>query len=199
VVRTLANDHEDKRSAILSASTQVFAEIGFDRASMVQVANKWGSSKAALYHYFPSKNAILFAILDRHLSELTSHVLNLKRGDRSPEDFLSCMVEEILLQYRGNDSVHELQIHALGQLESDDQQLLRGHMRELVSFVSSIVQEARPVGLQTGSNDLRMATMSLFGMLNWYCTWNGGHGTDSRREYACFAVKIFLGGIQSLD
>ena len=199
MVRTLAKDHEDKRSAILSASTQVFAEIGFDRASMVQVANKWGSSKAALYHYFPSKNAILFAILDRHLSELTSHVLNLKRGDRSPEDFLSCMVEEILLQYRGNDSVHELQIHALGQLESDDQQLLRGHMRELVSFVSSIVQEARPVGLQTGSNDLRMATMSLFGMLNWYYTWNGGHGTDSRREYARFAVKIFLGGIQSLD
>ena len=124
MVRTLAKDHEDKRSAILSASTQVFAEIGFDRASMVQVAKKWGFSKAALYHYFPSKNAILFAILDRHLSELTSHVLNLKRDDRSPEDFLSYMVEEILLQYEGNDSVHELQIHALGQLGIDDQQLL---------------------------------------------------------------------------
>jgi len=40
-----------------------------------------------------------------------------------------------------------------------------------------------------------MATMSLFGMLNWYYTWNGGRGIKGRKEYANFAVTLFLKGV----
>ena len=195
MARTIAKDHGDKRHAILTASSKVFTDVGFDRASMAQVAKACSFSKAALYHYFPSKNALLFAILERHLSQLTGHVLKLKRLNRSIEEFLAHIVEEILLQYQGNDPVHELQIHALGQLDKKEQQILRSHMRELVSFVSEVISEARPSLTSQGPENLRMATMSLFGMLNWYYTWNGGRGTEGRREYARFAVQIFLKGV----
>ena len=195
MARSIAKNHENKRVAILTASSKIFADVGFDRASMVQVAKECGSSKAALYHYFPSKNAILFAVLDQHLSQLTSHVLGLRRLDLSAEDFLAYMVEEILTQYQGNDAVHELQIHALGQLEVKDQKILVRQMRTLVSYVSEVIKEARPIVFSEDTESLRMATMSLFGMLNWYYTWNSGRGLEGRRNYARFAVKIFLNGI----
>jgi|TARA_B110000444_G_scaffold256212_1_gene292114 AcrR family transcriptional regulator len=195
VARTIAKNHENKRVAILTASSKIFADVGFDRASMAQVAKECGSSKAALYHYFPSKNAILFAVLDQHLSQLTSHVLGLERLDLSAEDYLAYMVEEILIQYQGNDAVHELQIHALGQLDVKDQKILVGEMRKLVSYVSAVIKEARPAVFSADDESLRMATMSLFGMLNWYYTWNGGRGLKGRRNYARFAVKVFLNGI----
>ena len=83
----------------------------------------------------------MFAVLDQHLSQLTSHVLGLRRLDLSAEDFLAYMVEEILTQYQGNDAVHELQIHALGQLEVKDQKILVRQMRTLVSYVSEVINE----------------------------------------------------------
>ena len=195
MARTIAKNHENKRAAILTASNKIFVDVGFDRASMAQVAKECGSSQAALYHYFPTKNAILSAVLDQHLSQLTSHVLGLHRLDLSAEDFLAYMVEEILIQYQGNDAVHELQIHALGQLDAKDQKILVGQMRKLVAYVSEVIKEARPTVFSEDDESLRMATMSLFGMLNWYYTWNSGRGLEGRRNYARFAVKVFLNGI----
>ena len=144
MARTISKNHQQKRDSILAISSKVFAEVGFDRASMAQVAEECGYSKATLYHYFPSKNGILFAILDQHLSQLSCHVLNLTRGNLSAENYLAYIVEEILVQYQGNDAVHELQINAIGQLEIADQEILIAHMRKLVSYVSKIISEVRP-------------------------------------------------------
>ena len=108
MARTISKDYDSKRVLILETASKVFADVGFDRASMAQVANECDFSKAALYHYFSSKNAILFAILDGHLSHLSNHILNLKRSDPLAESFLGHIVEEILVQYQGNDAIHEL-------------------------------------------------------------------------------------------
>ena len=195
MARTISKDYDSKRVLILETASKVFADVGFDRASMAQVANECDFSKAALYHYFSSKNAILFAILDGHLSQLSNLILNLKRSDPLAESFLGHIVEEILVQYQGNDAIHELQIQAIGQLDISDQKILISHMRKLVSYVSKIIQETRPFKYKNNDEALRMATMSLFGMLNWYYTWNGGRGIKGRKEYANFAVTLFLKGV----
>ena len=195
MARTISKNHQQKRESILAISSKVFAEVGFDRASMAQVAEECGYSKATLYHYFPSKNSILFAILDQHLSQLSCRILNLTRGILSAEDYLAYIVEEILVQYQGNDAVHELQINAIGQLDIADQEILIAHMRKLVAHVSKIISEVRPEKFSNDDKGLRMATMSLFGMLNWYYTWNGGRGIEGRKEYANFAASLFLKGI----
>ena len=195
MARTISKDYDSKRVLILETASKVFADVGFDRASMAQVANECDFSKAALYHYFSSKNAILFAILDGHLTQLSNHILNLKRSDPLAESFLGHIVEEILVQYQGNDAIHELQIQAIGQLDISDQKILISHMRKLVSYVSKIIQETRPFKYKNNDAALRMATMPLFGMLNWYYTWNGGRGLQSRKKYARFVVDLFLKGI----
>jgi len=64
-----------------------------------------------------------------------------------------------------------------------------------VAYVSEVIKEARPTVFSEDDESLRMATMSLFGMLNWYYTWNSGRGLEGRRKYARFAVKVFLNGI----
>ena len=45
-------------------------ELGYASASMAQLAEGCGTSKAGLYHYFPSKEAILFESLDRYTRRL---------------------------------------------------------------------------------------------------------------------------------
>ncbi|CAD6537704.1 HTH-type transcriptional regulator BetI [Paraburkholderia kirstenboschensis] len=51
---------EEKRQAIVDAAFEVFSEVGFERASMSEIAARAGGSKATLYSYFESKE-VMFA------------------------------------------------------------------------------------------------------------------------------------------
>jgi AcrR family transcriptional regulator len=53
--------------AIYDASVQVLLKNGAERLTTVHVARRAGVSVGTLYQYFPNKQALLFAVLERHL------------------------------------------------------------------------------------------------------------------------------------
>ncbi|MDP7151015.1 MAG: helix-turn-helix domain-containing protein, partial [Paracoccaceae bacterium] len=75
MARTIAKDHDEKRALIRKAAAKVFAEQGFDRASMSLLAKEAGISKANIYHYYGSKDALLFDLLDTKLAALLRRIL----------------------------------------------------------------------------------------------------------------------------
>lgn len=54
---------ESRRQAILDAATEVFREVGFERASMSMINARVGGSKATLYGYFASKEELFAAAM----------------------------------------------------------------------------------------------------------------------------------------
>lgn len=54
-----------KRDEILEVAGAVFLELGYERTSMAEIAVRVGGSKATLYGYFPSKDALFLAIAQR--------------------------------------------------------------------------------------------------------------------------------------
>jgi AcrR family transcriptional regulator len=66
MARPKSATHEIKRDAILDIAAQSFAQSSYPAASMNEIAAACGTSKARLYHYYESKEAILFDLLDRH-------------------------------------------------------------------------------------------------------------------------------------
>jgi hypothetical protein len=58
--RGLARDHAEKRDALRRGAAAHFAAQGYERASMASVAAACGVSKALIYHYYDSKEALLF-------------------------------------------------------------------------------------------------------------------------------------------
>lgn len=57
---------EERRGAILDAALRVWARGGFDATSVAEIAREAGLTKGTLYLYFPSKQALLEAALQRH-------------------------------------------------------------------------------------------------------------------------------------
>ncbi|HKX41630.1 MAG TPA: TetR/AcrR family transcriptional regulator [Burkholderiaceae bacterium] len=55
---------EAKREAILEVASQVFLELGYERASMDEIAARGGGSKVTLYGYFSSKHQLFLAVVD---------------------------------------------------------------------------------------------------------------------------------------
>ena len=58
--------------AILTATARILVKEGFDRASTNRIAEEAGVSVGSLYQYFPGKEALVAALIERHLDEMTS-------------------------------------------------------------------------------------------------------------------------------
>jgi AcrR family transcriptional regulator len=60
--------------AILEATARILVREGFDKASTNRIAGMAGVSVGSLYQYFPSKEAIVAALIDRHNQEVMREV-----------------------------------------------------------------------------------------------------------------------------
>lgn len=61
---------EDRRIAILDAALEVFGSRGFHAASIDEIAQTAGISKALIYEHFPSKKDLHVSLLERHAQEI---------------------------------------------------------------------------------------------------------------------------------
>lgn len=198
MARTIAKDHGEKRAQILKSAARVFAEQGFDRASMAMLASECGISKANIYHYYDSKDALLFDLLDSYLSTLRDRVCGVAVDGRTPEQALRDTVLEILLAYQGADDEHRVQSAGLAALPEDQQKRLKSYQRDMVRHLSAILGRLAPAKFDGNPARLRAAAMSVFGMLNWFYMWHPGADEAARRDYARLVADLTLGGLPAL-
>jgi AcrR family transcriptional regulator len=72
--RAPQQDRSTRRvTAFLGAAEALFAELGFEAATMTAIAERAGSSIGALYSYFPDKKAIALALLDTYAGQIKEH------------------------------------------------------------------------------------------------------------------------------
>jgi AcrR family transcriptional regulator len=69
-VSVVGDDHNSKRRQILEGARAVFLDLGFDGASMGEIARAAGVSKGTLYVYFADKNRLFEAIVEQESNEL---------------------------------------------------------------------------------------------------------------------------------
>ena len=189
MARGLARDHDEKRAALRKGAAQYFARHGFDRASMTGAAKSCGVSKALIYHYWASKEDLLFDILDTHLSDLVE-VVEAARGEG-----VRGVIRAVLSAYEDADAEHKLQLDALSVLPPERQTPLIALQRRLVAVMSQAVAEEAP-GLSPDRQ--RAVAMSVFGILNWFYMWHRPGKGLSRAAYAELAGDFVLGGLRAL-
>ncbi|CAM3426500.1 TetR family transcriptional regulator [Rouxiella silvae] len=108
--------------AIFEATIQVLLSDGLQRLTTIRVAERAGVSVGTLYQYFPQKQALLFAVLQRHL-EMMSETMEL--ATQSAHNLpLSTMVNIVVSAFMAAKTENVLQASALysvaGELDSRD-------------------------------------------------------------------------------
>ena len=196
MARTRAQDFEEKQRSIVESAAQVFAEQGMDKASMSQIAHQAQVSKALLYHYYPSKDALIFAIIITHLEELDEAIQAADDPALPPHQRLRSLVGAVLDGYRGADNQHKVQLNGTAALTDDQKAQIMEVERGIVKRFSAVLDHINP-GLNTRERPLLMpVTMSLFGMMNWVYMWFKDGGRISREDYADVATTLILEGIK---
>jgi len=86
---------ETRRTAIVETAAGVFLDLGYEGASMKEVSIRLGGSKATLYGYFSSKEALFIAVVQMYA---TSSLYNAV-ADLAADPGISVSLEESLLQF----------------------------------------------------------------------------------------------------
>ncbi|SLN40134.1 HTH-type transcriptional repressor KstR2 [Roseivivax jejudonensis] len=199
MARPRARDFDAKRHGLLVEAARVFADMGMEHASMAQIAAAAGVSKSLLYHYYPSKHALIYAIIATHLEALDADLAATDAEGAAPEARLRRLVGVVLDAYRGADDFHKVQLNAGPALPEAERTALRRIERRIVRRFSDVIAAVRPDLDDNATPRLMPVTMSLFGMMNWVYLWFREDGPISRDAYADLATDLILGGVRGLD
>lgn len=189
MARPKSSQHELKRDEILDVAAQCFADRSYPAASMNDIASAGGTSKARLYHYYESKEAILFDLLDRYTQRLLAVIgqVEATAQRRSLDDraALHELVRSFLDEYEHSATRHVALLHDTKFLGDIQRDLILNRQRDVVLAVTRFLRRAYPARI-TATNQTPV-TMMLFGMINWTFTWLKPGGPLS---YSAFAEDV---------
>ena len=189
MARPKSLQHEIRRDEILDIAAQCFAERSYPAASMNDIAAAGGTSKARLYHYYESKEAILFDLLDRYTQRLLAMIgqaeATAQRRDLDDRAALHELIRSFLQEYETSATRHVALLHDTKFLGESQRELILDRQRDVVSAVTRFLRRAYPA--RVSAVNQTALTMMLFGMINWTFTWLRPAGPLS---YGAFAEEV---------
>lgn len=196
----------DRRfSEILDYATEVFADKGYEGASMRDLSRLSGMSLAGLYYYFDSKEKLLYLIQKHTFTTIVARLRQRLAENSDPE-------ERIRIFVHNHVDYAVAKQKAMKVLSHEDDVLKDGHGAELASIkreyykicVELVDDLARAENLgrlgtkaaSKGGVSTRAAVMGLFGMMNWLYTWYKPRIDSSAEIIAREISDIFLQGVR---
>ncbi len=197
MARPKSASHDLKRDEILNVAADCFASRSFPAASMNDIAAACGASKARLYHYYESKEAILFDLLDRYTQRLLSLIgeaeARAQRKNLSERGALHELVRAFLMEYETSATRHVALLSDTKFLGEAQRELILNRQRDVVAAFTRFLKRAYPQRV-TPANQTAL-TMMLFGMINWTFTWLRPGGPMSYAAFADEVVSVVENGL----
>ncbi|OYD76712.1 transcriptional regulator, TetR family [Burkholderia sp. YR290] len=197
MARTRAPDHESQRDQILDLAAEKFAQTSYPSTSMADLAAASGTSKARLYHYYESKEAILFDLLDRYTKRLMLIIAEVegasqRRGLTERETFAE-LIRAFLSEYETSHSRHVALLNDVKYLVEAQREIILNRQRDVVAAFARQLARAYPESV--ARENQTALTMMVFGMINWTFTWLKPGGPMGYREFAEQVVAIVDHGL----
>jgi AcrR family transcriptional regulator len=182
---------------ILEHATEVFCEKGYEGSSMRDLSRATGMSLAGMYHYFGSKDRLLYLIQKHTFSTILSQLHDRLSEVNDPEQGIRSFIQNHLEYFLEHQQ-------AMKVLSHEDEVLDGEYGREVARIKREYYQTCRELldrykkekGLEF---DSRIAVLSLFGMMNWIYTWYNPRLDGKSERLAEDMSKIFFKGIGSSD
>jgi AcrR family transcriptional regulator len=190
MARPQSPDYDKRRDAILAAAAHLYAKSGFQGVSVADLAKACGTSKSLIYHYFPSKDDLLYETMAAHLDALVAAAEAATQAG-SADARLRALTHAFMRLYVGAEDSHKVLLNELDNLPPARRAEVVAKQRRIIGAVEALVREIRP---DAGAMSLPL-TMLFFGMINWTHNWFRLGGTLDADRLADMAVELMLGGM----
>lgn len=109
---------DQKRREIIRVAAEAFQELGYERTSMLTIAERMRGSKQTLYNYFESKEDLLRAVLAFDVGEVADQALDELRAQKTLRNGLARLGEVYLARQLAPLAISNIRIVATQPAES---------------------------------------------------------------------------------
>jgi TetR/AcrR family fatty acid metabolism transcriptional regulator len=153
------------RDRILQAALQVFAERGYHGAAVDDIVRASRTSKGAVYHHFPNKEALFLALVDELAARLAAAVTTAIEGSHGALGKVEAALRaglETFAQHRDLSRILLLESVSLGKAYQGKRAEVHGRFAALIQgYLDQAVAEGSIPPLDT-----RVATLAWLGAIN---------------------------------
>jgi AcrR family transcriptional regulator len=184
-----------RRSEVLAAATRVFHAKGYAASSIQDVADELGILKGSLYYYIDSKEDLLFAIIDE------VHRGTMERLEQWLEIEADTLVKlRAFLRWQVLSYCRDIQkvgvfLHDFRSLSPERQQQILDSRDRYDRTLRELLVAGQREGVIAAEVDPKLASMAIFGMMNWISTWWRPDGPNTPEDLADEFTDLALAGV----
>lgn len=194
MTRERADNYSEKRQNILSRAAELFAQDGFQISTLKQVANVCGVSKSYIYHYFETKEDILFTICNDHAQSLSDALSEITSRSSDAEDQFREFIKRFIEIAANSRDEQMVLSNDLKFLPDDKRKVISKLESEIVDQLAELFKRLNPTLVKHKSLQHPSALL-LFGMIIWTFTWYKKSGSLSPHQLGEFIANLFLNGL----
>ncbi len=190
---TRRRDRHLKVDAVLRTAVQLFLEVGYHRATLDQVAQRLAITKPAIYNYFRSKEAILFACFGRAMEAVNARTADTETSASNGREqlrFLLGAYAEVML----TDFGMCLAIVEDRELTARWREKIVGEKRQIDRRFRAAIERGVADGSLRAGN-AKLAALFIAGAVNSCARWFQPGGKFSRELVARELVTRLLEGL----
>ena len=183
----------EKREAVLATAVRAFNELGFHRTSLDDVATALNVTKPTIYHYFSTKDEILFECVRRGLERIREATETGQAGDGNGLQRLRALLLNYAMVMTMDFGMCVIRT-ADHELSADSRAKFRALKREIDQTIRRVMAS----GMEDGSiepGDVRMMTFTVTGALNWIARWYDPEGSIAAEDVAAQTVDNLIRGL----
>jgi AcrR family transcriptional regulator len=198
---TVPDSRFDRRLAeILDAAAEIFFDKGYEGASMRDLSRQSGMSLSGLYHYFESKEKLLYLIQRHTFLTILDRLRERLAGNTNPEEGLRIFIRNHLEYFIANMKAMKVLSHEAGMLKGPYGQEIQTIKRQYYRICVDLLESLRKARLGKNApppvrHQHRTEVLALFGMVNWIYTWYNPQIDPPGAELAEQMAEIYLRGV----
>ena len=191
------NKTVNQKEKIINCAALLFAKYGYNATSIKSIAESCKVSKSLIYHYYFSKEDMLYDIAQSHINKLISIIDDCTRLRFETNQLkLKKIISQFMIEYKTSKNRHKILIQDIEFLKPSRQKKIKSLQMKVVRSVAEILKKINPQIDEV--KDLIPVTMGLFGMINWTFTWINPSGKMTYKDVSDLFTNIFINGLKRI-
>jgi AcrR family transcriptional regulator len=181
---------------ILAAAVRLFAEQGFDGTSVQEIVEEASVTKGALYHYFESKNDLLFEIYHTLIARQLSDLDRVLDARLPPRETVRALIAELVESTAGYIDEVKVWVREMNKLDGRRMDAVRAERRRYHVAFRKVIGDAQRDGVFSAVASAGTVTLIVFGMINEMPVWYRAGGSKSPAEIAAELSAFVLAALE---
>jgi AcrR family transcriptional regulator len=190
------------QTRLLDAAVSLFAEKGFDATSVQEIVERAAVTKGAMYHYFKSKDDLLYEIYHGLISQQLAHLNRILSTGGPPGEQVRAIIVDLVQTTAARLAEAAIFSQEMHKLADEPMAALRAQRRRYHKALRDLIAGGQAAGDFASVASAETVALLVFGIVNqlpqWYqlAQWYQPGGPTSPRQLGDEVADFVLAGLQ---